>query len=55
MLPNGITPVLVSASFGVAALADAFTSVPAWLESADKMLYTAKAGGRNCVKWAELS
>ncbi|WP_375391055.1 GGDEF domain-containing protein [uncultured Sphingomonas sp.] len=44
----------VTASFGVAALTPRLTSVPAWLESADAMLYAAKSVGRNCVRLAEL-
>ena len=43
----------VTASFGIAALTPPLTSVPAWLESADAMLYAAKSGGRNCVRVAE--
>jgi len=53
-LPSGST-LHVTASFGVAALGDAFASVPAWLESADKMLYAAKSGGRNCTRLAEFA
>jgi diguanylate cyclase (GGDEF)-like protein len=53
-LPNGGT-VHVTASFGVAALTPTFTSVPAWLESADTTLYAAKSGGRNCTRLAELA
>ncbi len=41
----------ITASFGVAALA-ADTSVAAWLERADTMLYAAKAGGRNQTRLA---
>lgn len=51
-LPGGGT-LAVTASFGVAALAQDFNSVPAWLESADTMLYAAKSGGRNCIRLAE--
>ena len=43
----------VTASFGIAALASTLTSVPAWIESADAMLYAAKADGRNCVRLAK--
>ena len=50
-LSNGGT-VHVTASFGVAALADSVSTVPAWLESADAMLYAAKSGGRNCTRVA---
>jgi diguanylate cyclase (GGDEF)-like protein len=42
----------VTASFGVAPLTQVFTSFPAWLESADTMLYAAKTGGRNCTRLA---
>lgn len=51
-LSNGGT-VHVTASFGVAALTPTLTSVPAWFESADAMLYAAKASGRNCTRLAE--
>ena len=44
----------VTASFGVAVLAPTMASVSAWLESADKMLYEAKADGRNCIRVAEV-
>ncbi|WBH17430.1 sensor domain-containing diguanylate cyclase [Sphingomonas radiodurans] len=50
-LPNG-EPLTVTASFGVAALGPAHTSFPAWLESADAMLYAAKSSGRNCARLA---
>ncbi len=50
-LPDGRT-LRITASFGVAALA-AETSVAAWLERADTMLYAAKAGGRNQTRLAE--
>lgn len=53
-LPNGET-ITVTASFGVAALDSSIATVPAWLERADAMLYTAKSGGRNCTKVAELA
>jgi diguanylate cyclase (GGDEF)-like protein len=43
----------VTASFGIASLTSNVTTVPAWLESADAMLYAAKAGGRNCTRVAE--
>jgi diguanylate cyclase (GGDEF)-like protein len=45
----------VTASFGVAPLTQALTSFPAWLQSADTMLYAAKTGGRNCTRLAELA
>ena len=51
-LSNGGT-VHVTASFGIAALAKRVSSVPAWLESADAMLYAAKSSGRNCTRVAE--
>ena len=47
-LPDGKT-LSVTASFGVAALAPGHATFPAWLESADTMLYAAKAAGRNCA------
>ena len=52
-LPDGSTR-HVTASFGVAELTPALGSLAAWLESADRMLYAAKSGGRNCTKLAEL-
>lgn len=45
----------VSASFGVAMLPADTCSVSTWIERADKMLYEAKSGGRNCVRLAELT
>lgn len=53
-LPVGGT-LHVTASFGIAALAPTLGSVPAWLESADTMLYSAKSGGRNCSRLAKLA
>ncbi len=50
-LPDG-RAVKVTASFGIAALTPNVTAAPAWLESADQMLYAAKAGGRNCTNLA---
>ncbi|RZM26262.1 MAG: sensor domain-containing diguanylate cyclase, partial [Sphingomonas sp.] len=50
-LPGGGT-LNVTASFGVAELSESTASLPAWLERADAMLYTAKSGGRNCTKLA---
>ncbi|UZK65879.1 GGDEF domain-containing protein [Sphingomonas sp. M1-B02] len=44
----------VTASFGVAALSPSVASFPDWLERTDKMLYAAKAGGRNCTRVAEM-
>jgi diguanylate cyclase (GGDEF)-like protein len=52
-LPGGTT-LKVTASFGVAALSPTFSSVPEWLEAADKMLYASKAAGRNCTLLAGL-
>lgn len=43
----------VTASFGVAEWTPAFVTFSAWLESADKVLYAAKSGGRNCTRLAE--
>lgn len=43
----------VTASFGVVALSPAFGSFPAWLEGADRMLYAAKADGRNRTRLAQ--
>ena len=40
----------VTASFGIAPLMRPVSSVPSWLESADRMLYAAKASGRNCTR-----
>ncbi|HUD29974.1 MAG TPA: diguanylate cyclase [Novosphingobium sp.] len=37
----------MTASFGVAALADDITSAEAWIARADVPLYEAKRGGRN--------
>jgi diguanylate cyclase (GGDEF)-like protein len=53
-LPDGST-LHVTASFGVASLTSNITSVTAWLEGADVMLYAAKAGGRNCTRVAEFA
>lgn len=53
-LPGGGT-LHVTASFGVAAFSPAFASFPAWLESADTMLYAAKSSGRNCTRLAEFA
>lgn len=53
-LPVGGT-LQVTASFGIAALAPTLGSVPAWLESADTMLYSAKSGGRNCSRLAKVA
>ena len=50
-LPNG-EMLRVTASFGVAELAAGHGTFPAWLESADAMLYAAKAAGRNCTRVA---
>ncbi|KQM65575.1 diguanylate cyclase [Sphingomonas sp. Leaf17] len=43
----------VTASFGVAALTPAVSTVTAWLERADTMLYAAKSAGRNCTRLAD--
>lgn len=43
----------LTASFGVAAWTRSFASFPAWLESADAVLYAAKQAGRNCSRLAE--
>lgn len=51
ILPDGST-LNVTASFGVAELADPITSLAGWLERADTMLYAAKSDGRNCTKCA---
>ena len=51
-LPDG-SALHVTASFGIALLTPLISSVPAWLEAADTMLYAAKAGGRNCTRVAE--
>ena len=48
-LSNGAT-LTVTASFGIAVLAPAVTSVATWIEQADAALYAAKAGGRNCTR-----
>ncbi|HUD28092.1 MAG TPA: sensor domain-containing diguanylate cyclase, partial [Novosphingobium sp.] len=49
-LPIAIAPtrtIAITASFGVAALADDITSAEAWIARADVPLYEAKRGGRN--------
>ncbi len=46
------TTIGVTASFGIAALTGDHAGVPAWLESADTMLYAAKSAGRNCTRLA---
>jgi diguanylate cyclase (GGDEF)-like protein len=51
-LPDG-SALHVTASFGIALLTPLISSVPAWLEAADTMLYAAKANGRNCTRLAE--
>ena len=43
----------VTASVGIAPLTSDVTSVAAWLEGADAMLYAAKSGGRNCTRLAQ--
>jgi diguanylate cyclase (GGDEF)-like protein len=43
----------VTASFGVSVLGGRITDPSDLIERADKALYTAKTGGRNCVKRAE--
>jgi diguanylate cyclase (GGDEF)-like protein len=50
-LPDG-NPLRVTASFGIACLTPLISSVSAWLEAADTMLYAAKAGGRDCTRVA---
>lgn len=45
----------VTASFGVAELPASVSSLNAWLDRADTMLYAAKSGGRNCTRLAESS
>lgn len=52
-LSNGDT-LHVTASFGIAALPPGASTFPAWLESADRMLYMAKSDGRNCTRLAAL-
>lgn len=51
-LPGGGT-LHVTVSLGVAPLTPAVTAVAGWIERADVMLYTAKAGGRNCTRIAD--
>lgn len=53
-LPDG-RMLNVTASFGVAALAPTLHSLNEWIERADKMLYAAKAAGRNRTRLAEPS
>jgi len=50
-LSNG-TALRVSASFGIMPLLPSISSVTAWIEGADQMLYAAKVGGRNCTRLA---
>lgn len=50
-LTNG-TALRVSASFGIMPLLRSISSVTSWIEGADRMLYAAKAGGRNCTRLA---
>lgn len=45
-LPDG-TVVQITASFGISPLTQPASSVSAWLERADRSLYSAKANGRN--------
>ncbi len=51
LLANG-SSLRVSASFGIMPLSGSASSVTSWLEGADRMLYAAKAGGRNCTRLA---
>lgn len=46
ILPDG-TVVQITVSFGVSPLAPSVSSVSAWLERADRLLYSAKESGRN--------
>ena len=51
---EGVTPVFVTASFGIALL-DPEVTVEECIERADKALYRAKSAGRNCVRIWEAS
>lgn len=51
VLSNGLA-LQVSASFGIMPVLPPTISVATWLEGADRMLYAAKAGGRNCTRLA---
>lgn len=54
MLPSG-GAINVTASFGVAELSKSVSTLNAWLERADTMLYAAKSGGRNRTLLADPS
>jgi diguanylate cyclase (GGDEF)-like protein len=53
MTLHGGGTIHVTASFGVAELSTSFSTLTAWLDRADTMLYAAKSGGRNRTQLAE--